>query len=502
MIEYGTYCEIVHMHKQRDLKPSQIADALSIDERTVRYWINEGNYHPRKRQRRSSKLDLHKQQIKQCLEKYSYTSEQIFRMITENGYDGGKSILKKYIQKIRPKRTMAFLTLSFAPGECAQVDWGHYGAVQVGSTRRRLGFFVMVLCYSRMMYVEFTVSQTMEHFLGCHVNAFNYFGAVPEKIMVDNLKSAVIKRVVGQSPIFNAKYLDFANHYGFKIKACGVAKGNEKGRVENAVGYVKKGFLGGLDLPKFSAVNPGARQWMDEVANVRIHGTIKKRPIDVFEKEKPFLRSLPEEPYNIATIKPVRATKMFRVVLDTNSYSVPHEYAGAKLNMHVSPEWICIYHDNGLIARHTRSYDRHQDIEDPDHPKALLQQRRRAEDQRLYMNFLKLSPKAEDYHDELAKRRMNPKHHIRQIVALSEIYSLDEVARAIEDAFAFQAFSCEYIANILEQRKHIPKEPGVLHLTRRQDLLDMEIPEPNLSIYENENNQKEENENDESKKEI
>lgn len=487
MIDYETYCEIVHMHREAGFKCRQIAAKLSLDERTVLYWIREGCYRPRKSQRRPSKLDPYKPQIVQCLEKYPYTSEQMFRVIVENGYDGGRSILKEYMQKIRPRRTEPFLTLSFAPGECAQVDWGHYGSVPVGSTRRRLGFFVMVLCYSRMMYVEFTVSQTMEHFLGCHVNAFNYFGAVPEKIMVDNLKSAVIKRIVGQSPVFNAKYLDFANHYGFRIKACGVGKGNEKGRVENAVGYVKKSFLGGLEMPDFSAVNPGAHQWMEEVANVRIHGTTKKPPVEVFKKEKPSLQSLPEEPYNIATIKAVRATKMFRVVLDTNRYSVPHEYAGAKLSMHTWPDRICIYHEGNLIARHRRSYDRHQDIEDPDHPKALLKQRRRAEDQRLYSSFLKLSPKAEEYHSKLADRRMNPKHHIRKIVALSEIYSSDEISRAIEDAFSFQAFSCEYIANILEQRRHITKEPGALHLTRRQDLLDLELPEPNLSIYENNN---------------
>lgn len=485
MINYETYCEIVRLHNQHKLKCHQIADKLSLDVRTVIYWIEEGQYRQRRKARRPSKLDPYKPQIVQCLEKYSYTSEQMFRRIKESGYDGGRSILKEYMQKIRPRKTNAFLTLSFAPGECAQVDWGSYGSVQVGSTRRRLSFFVMVMCYSRMMYVEFTVSQTMEHFLGCHVNAFNYFGAVPEKIMVDNLKSAVIKRIVGQSPVFNSKYLDFANHYGFKIKACGVAKGNEKGRVENAVGYVKKSFLGGLDMPEFSAVNPGARKWLDEVANVRIHGTTKKRPIDVFKKEKPFLNPLPVELYNIAGIKPVRATKMFRVVLDTNRYSVPHEYAGAKLIMHAWPDRICFYHEGKLIARHIRSYDRHQDIENPDHPKALLKQRRKAEDQRLYMNFLKLSPKAEEYYRELADRRMNPKQHIRKIVALSEIYSIDEVKRAIEDAFSFKAFSCEYIANILEQRRHIKKEPGALHLMRGNDLLKLELPEPNLSIYEN-----------------
>src|SRR6185369_10778875 len=153
----------------------------------------------------------------------------------------------------------AFLTLAFAPGECAQVDWGEWGSLKVGSCRRRLSFFVIVLCYSRKLYVEFTVSQTMEHFLACHQRALDFFGGTPHKIMVDNLKSAVLRRLLGQAPVFNARYLEFAAHYGFQIRACGVAKGNEKGRVENAVGYVKKNLLNGLDIPGLSALNLAAR---------------------------------------------------------------------------------------------------------------------------------------------------------------------------------------------------------------------------------------------------
>jgi transposase len=147
------------------------------------------------------------------------------------------------VRKVRPRRQKAFLKLSFAPGECAQVDWGSFGTVAVGDTTRRLSFFVMVLCYSRMMYVQFTVSQSMEHFLGCHQNAFVHFGAVPARIMVDNLKSAVLRRITGQPPVLNPKYKDFADHCGFEIAPCAPAKGNEKGRVENGVGYVKKNFF-------------------------------------------------------------------------------------------------------------------------------------------------------------------------------------------------------------------------------------------------------------------
>ena len=178
------------------------------------------------------------------LETHPYTAAQIFQRLREDDFDGGYTIVKEYVRKVRPPKIKAFLKLSFAPGECAQVDWGSYGSVAVGETRRRLSFFVMVLCYSRMMYVEFTVSQTMEHFLGCHQNAFDFFGAVAGKVMVDNLKSAVLKRIVGKDPIFNPKYLDFANHHGFTIVPCAVGKGNEKGRVESGVGLCQKKLSG------------------------------------------------------------------------------------------------------------------------------------------------------------------------------------------------------------------------------------------------------------------
>lgn len=482
MIDYETYCRIKHM-REDGLRISQIATTVGHDERTVLRWIEEGQYRQRKSAPRHSKLDPFKPHIARWLETYPYSSVQILQRLRELGYQGGLTILKDYVAKIRPRKVKAFLTLSFEPGECAQVDWGQYGNVTVGSTQRRLSFFVMVLCYSRMMYLEFTVLEAMEHFLACHQHAFEYFGAVPGAVMVDNLKCAVIKRHVGQAPVFNPRYLDFANHYGYQIRACGVGKGNEKGRVENAVGYVKKNFLAGLDIPDFRTVNPAARAWLEEIANVRIHGTTRKQPVELFKTERSAMGRLPAMPYDTATPRPVRASNRFRIKLDSNRYSVPAEYAGAQLTMKAAIDTVRLYHGSTLIAQHSRSYDRNQDFEHPDHPRALLLQRKKAREQRLLMHFMKLSPKAEAYHEELVRRRMNPRHHIRQIVALSEIYGDEKLARAIEDAFTYQAFSCEYIANILEQRQRIQPAAGALHVTRRQDLLELDIPEPNLSIY-------------------
>lgn len=483
MIEYELYCKIKDYHENRRLAVPQIARELGLDERTVSRWLNAGKFRQREIVPRPSKLDPYKSLVIRWLETHPYTATQIFLRLRENGYRGGITIVKDYVHHVRPRRTQAFLTLDFAPGECAQVDWGQYGSIPVGHTRRRLSFFVMVLCYSRMLYLEFTLSETLEQFLACHQNAFSFFHGVPARVMVDNLKSAVLKRSVGEAPVFNPRYKDFAEHYGFQIAPCGVGQAHEKGRVENAVGYVKKNFLAGLELSDFRLAAPAARQWLDGVANVRLHGSVKQKPVELFQKEQPALKPLTLLPYDIGVLQPARANSQFRVTLDTNTYSVPAEYAGAQVTLKVYPDHLCVFQQDKSIARHPRSYDRHQDFEHPDHPKALLQQRRRAHAQKLLMRLLTLTPKAEAFYQGLQERRLNVLHHVRKIVALSEIYGAERAARAIQDALEFQAFSCEYIANLLEQRQRLLPEPGALHLTRREDLLDLELPEPNLGLY-------------------
>lgn len=483
MIDYQRFSQIKHLSQEQGLGVLQIAQQLSLDPRTVSHWLAQDHFRPRKPGRRTSKLDPFKAEIVRMLEKYPYSAAQIMQRISEQGFDGGYSIVKAYVRTVRPRRQPAFLKLAFAPSECAQVDWGSFGSVKVGQTSRRLSFFVMVLCYSRMMYVEFTVSQTMEHFLACHQRAFEAFGGVTQNVMVDNLKSAVLRRALGQAPLLNPKYLDFANHTGFTIVPCGVGKGNEKGRVENAVGYVKKNFLAGLDIPDFSALAPAAKHWLDTIANVRVHGETRQKPLDVWQKEKPYLTPLPLNPFDLATVSQVRASRQFRITLDTNRYSVPAHYAGQTLTLKAYPDRLCVYMADKLIARHLRRYDRFLDIEHPDHPKALLEQRKKARDQKIFMRFLTLSPQAEAYYQELAQRRLGPHHHVRKIVALSDIYGTEAVARAMQDAFVYQAFSSEYIANLLEQRGRFTPEASALHLTRREDLLEVRLEQPDLSIY-------------------
>jgi transposase len=233
MLDYETFCQIRDHLTRQQLSVAQTARALALDVRTVAKWANVEQFRTRSGVARVGKLDAFKGQIVRWLDAHPYSAQQIFQRLREAGFDGGLTIVKDYVHRIRPRHQEAFLKLDFAPGEAAQVDWGEFGTIGVGATRRRLSFFLMVLCYSRRLYLEFTVSQTMEFFLSCHENAFAAFGGVPQKIMVDNLKSAVLQRLIGAAPVFNPKYLDFSRHWGFEIKPCNVRSGNEYGVVKN-----------------------------------------------------------------------------------------------------------------------------------------------------------------------------------------------------------------------------------------------------------------------------
>ena len=483
MIDYATYCEIQRLRDQEHLTLGQIAAHLGLAYPTVQKWAARPTYQRARLAKRSSKLDAFKGTVVALLHHHPYTAQQVLQQLKAQGYTGGYSILKAFVRQVRPSPKPAYLALHFAPGDCAQVDWGSFGSIAVGSTRRRLSFFVMVLCYSRLLYVEFTLSERMEQFLTCHRHALEFFGSVPHRVMIDNLKVGVLQHAVGQRPVFHPRYLDFAAHYGFQPVACNVGKGNEKGRVESGVGYIKKNFLHGLDLSCFAAVNPAAQQWLEMVANVRLHGETHRKPVELFAEEKAQLKPLPVQPYDCAVIHPGGANGCCRVSFDANRYSVPYLYASQKLTLKVYPEQLLIYYREKLIATHVRCYDRRQDLQHPEHPQELLRQRHKARHQTLLLAFLRLSPQAEEYVRQLEHKRLNAAHHIQKIMALSELYGPQEVARALQDALTFEAYGCEYIANILEQRQRRPVTPAALHLTRRQDLLDLELPPADLTPY-------------------
>jgi transposase len=482
MIDYATYCQIRSLRQAEKLKVGQIAGQLKLDKKTVRYWLQH-DYHQAQRPNRASKLDPYKPRIKAWLAQHDYSAQQILQKLRAEGLSTGYSIVRDYVREVRPKPPKAFLSLNFGPGEAMQVDWGSWGTIPVGATRRRLSFFVAVLAYSRLLYVEFTLGQSQEHFLQCHQNAFAFFQGVPEYLIVDNCKTAVLSHPWGQPAQFNPRYLDFARHYGFQIRACGVRRAHEKGQVENAVGYTKHNFLGGLEMPPWLALNAAARHWLETIANPRIHGHTHQTPLALFQEEKAKLKPVNPLPYDTATVDTLSVNSRFRVIFETNRYSVPAHLAGSCLTAKIYADRLALYHQAQCVAEHPRSYERHRDFEHPDHARPLLAQRLKAREQQRLHRFLSLCPQAPDYYAQLQERRLNARHHVQKILALVEIYGEDKVVRAIADAHQYQAYSCEYIANILEQRQRTLPEPGALHLTRASDLLELELPEPDLSVY-------------------
>lgn len=483
MIDFHTY-QLIHQLRSRDgLSIAQIARQLHLHPETVALWLERPRYEPRKPPRRASKLDAFRAEIVRLLHHHPYSAQQVFQRLREGGYSGGITIVRQLVSQLRPPVPKAFLTLRFLPGQCAQVDWGHAGWIQCGKARRRVSFFVMVLAYSRRIYVEFTLGQAMEFFLTAHQNALAYFGGVPSEVWVDNCKTAVLDHPVGGPATFHPRYIDLAQHYGFQIRACAPRQPQQKGRVESAVGYIKGNLLRGLELSSLDALNAAGRQWLENVANVRLHAETRRSPAELFAEEIPKLRPLNLASYDASVLVDASVNARARVLFDANRYSVPWRFASQPVLLKIRPECILIYCRDQLIAAHPRSFDRQEDIEKPEHIEELLAQRRQGRRQQQLVQFLALCGAAEAYLKALQQKRVNPHHHIQKILALAEQYGRELTVRALEDALAYQAFGAEYLANLLAQRARPQSEPGALHLTRQQDLLELDLPQPDLSLY-------------------
>jgi transposase len=464
-----------------------VAKRLGVHRRTVRAALDAEGPPGRSNPPRGSMIDPHRGWLLARIEQYpELSAAALWRQLGERGYAGGYSLVKQCVAELRPRTKRAYLTLDFQPGECAQVDWGAWKSVDVPGGRRRVSFFVMVLCHSRMLYAEFFLGETMECWLRAHRNAFEAFGGVPERLMVDNCKTAVLKARRGSGePEYNPVYEDFARHYGFRIRACNPGRPNEKGRVENAVGYLRTAFLAGREPGPPEVLAPALFHWTAHVANQRIHGTTGRRPCDMFEEgDRRALRALPAGPHECGSVQTGVADSRFRVAVDDNRYSVPSSAASRKVQIHRYADRVVIRAlDGELLADHPRNFGRKQEVADPEHERALVLKMRHARDRQRLTRFLSLGPDASDYLAELRERRPAWRSHVDRINALAEAYGREALLRALADAGECDAFSAEYIHHILEARSRALPESGPLHVTRRADLLAIELPEPNLDIY-------------------
>lgn len=313
---------------RRGMTISGIARITGHDRKTIRAILNGPvNPQPKERKRRASKLDPFVPYLERRVEEGVLNCNKLFDEIRRQGYQGGKSTLKYFVQPYREaRRREATVRFETEPGEQAQVDWGHFGFIEHQERRRRLYAFLMTLGWSRALYLEFTVSSDTAWWLRCHIHAFRYLGGVPQVVLHDNLKTAVLEREADGTIHWNPRYLDFAHYYGFTPRACRPYRAQTKGKVESGIRYVRGNFWPGLRFFDLADLNEQALGWLELTANVRLHGTTGEVPLDRLALEP--LQSLAgKSDYDTSLISFRRVTKDCLISYDGNYYSVPSKYA-------------------------------------------------------------------------------------------------------------------------------------------------------------------------------
>jgi transposase len=492
-MQAGIWADIRRLAKIEKLSQSEIARRLRLDRKTVRSALRSEAVPPaREHAGRSSRLDPYKPFIEKRLVEFPrISSVRLLSELKDQDYPGGITVLKDYLATRRPRIQEAFLRIETQPGEQAQVDWAHCGSIQIGSAWRKLSLFVMVLSWSRLMYAEFCLSQCLEDFVAAHWRAFSFFGGIPKKCLYDNLRSVVLSRM-GSDIRFNPRFMEFAGACLFEPRLCRPAHGNEKGKVESGIKYVRSSFLDGRPITSWTQIQMDLSDWLTGTANVRIHGTTRARPIDRLKLEKPCLQALPHHEPDTDILRAVKATSQGLIKFDGNQYSVPSGFAGQVLTLRAKRTDVQLFCGIKRLASHNRSFERGIIIENPEHYAGLLATKKAARHAKLYDQFLALgmpSPASQTlvdaYLEGLIQSDLHVFHHLQQILDMTVVYGRTEVLQALTQALQFNAFGAPYLQNIvLQQRaaRGLPEKTPIV-IPAKPQWIQTVVEEQDLSLY-------------------
>lgn len=412
--------------------------------------------------------------IRETLAKYpKLHASRLFQMVKERGYPGKESQFRAIIARVRPRpKAEAYQRLRTLPGEQAQVDWGHFGKVKVGDAERRLYGFVMVLSWSRAIFVRFYLGHDhTAFFLRGHQEAFDFFGGVPRCLLYDNLKSAVLERV-DLAIRFNPRLLEFAGHYRFEPRPVAVARGNEKGRVERAIRYIRDNFFAARQFRDLDDLNAQALAWCQGTAMERSNPEVAASTVGMaLETERQHLLAQPDNPLPCDERVEVRVGKTPYVRFDLNDYSVPHTHVLRTLVVLASPQTVRILDGNTELARHVRTYDRGRQIEDPEHLRVMTEEKRQARHARGLDRLQHAVPRCRKLYELLAQRGQNLGGTTSKLLKLLDLYGAVELDAAIEAALAAGRAHLGAIQQVLDTRRHAaklapPVSSGVSELAR------------------------------------
>lgn len=416
-------------------------------------------------------LDDYKPFIRETLEKHPrLRATRLLHMVKPRGYRGSYESVKRYVREVRPRgRTEAFFRIETMPGEEAQVDWGLFGKLKVGDAERQLCCFVMVLSHSRAVYARFALDMTMESFLRGHVCAFNALGGVPRRVLYDNLKSVVLERY-GDAVRFHPRLLELAGHYHYAPTPCAPYRGNEKGKVERTIRYLRDSFFAARRFTGVADLNAQLSTWVSDIAMARQWPGAKdnRRVVDVFGGEKARLMPLPAGAFSTDVVRAVASGKTPYVRFDGNDYSLPHSLVRKPLTLCASEDTVRLLDGVDEVARHVRSYDKGRRFESEAHLAGLAKEKRRAAHARR-RDVLKSSLKnADDFFAALCLRDKSLSHEAARLTKLVSQYGAVDVDTAMAEALAKHSVSAASVAHLLDARA---RKRGQL------PLLDVVVPE-------------------------
>jgi transposase len=435
-------------------KIGTIATQMGWHPDAIRRAINTGSFNRKEREVKRL-IDPYLEFVEGTLHNYpKLRATRIYEMIVGRGYTGSLSQVRKIVRTMRPAPSNeAYMKLKTLAGEEGQVDWAHFGEIQIGNAKRKLSAFVMVLSWSRAIHALFTLDQQQGNFLRGHVEAFEYFGGVPRVLLYDNLKTAVLQRS-GKAIHFNPRLLEFAGYYHYEPRPVGVARGNEKGRVERAIRFLRERFFAARHFRDVDDLNEQFRQWREEWAHQR--PCPENRSITVaqaFEEERKSLMPLPENPFPCDTIETRASTKQPYLRFDLNDYSIPFELLRKPLTIRATHDTIRIFDDGNEVARHPRSYDKGQVVEIKEHISALAEMKHSSRQSKEMGTLFAQVQGAKELLEMVVERGESLSRATRKMEQLLDDYGPEEMTAAVSLMLEREVTAPSALAQILEQER-------------------------------------------------
>ena len=487
MIRKDLETAILRKFNQEKWTIGTICAEFRVHHSTVERVLRDNDARERMRRPLRSSLEVWLPMIEEYLGKFpNLCASRLFQMAVERGHRGSEDHFRHYVAHFRPRKPgEAFMPLRTLPGEQGQVDWGHFGTVQVGKAERRLVAFVLVLSYSRRIFLRFGFDMRMSGFLDGHQRAFEHFGGIPRVLLYDNLKSAVVERM-GDIIQLHPAMLTFSSWHGYEPRPVAVARGNETGRVERSIRYIRTNFFEARKWKDLDDLNAQALHWCDEIAAARPWPQDRSRRVhEAIAEETPTLLPLPADRFPCEDRREVHSQKMPYIRYDLNDYSVPHTHVQRTLTVFATPDRVRIVHGDTVIASHPRSYDKAKTVEDPAHLADLVKAKRHAKRHRAQDRLIAVVPQTSEILTQLSVRGDGMRSGAAYLQKLLDRYGLADFTEAVALAVAAKTPHPNNIRLLCERIRHrrglgdVPTAP----LVTAPHLLALQVKPHNLNTY-------------------